>query len=105
MKKNLNLQINRMMELKDKNVLPTKLLVEKAKMVKKVTTGGIILPDTAEEVTSLGTVVLAGKGTEALPMDVKVGDSVMFPPRAVIRVKIEDDDYWLLNVQDILLYW
>jgi len=34
-----------------------------------------------------------------------VGDSVMYPPRAVIRVKIEDDDYWLLNVQDILLYW
>jgi len=38
-------------------------------------------------------------------MEVKVGDNVMFPPRAVIRVKIEDDDYWLLNLQDILLYW
>jgi len=49
--------------------------------------------------------VLCGKGTEALPMDVKVGDNVMFPPRAVIRVKIDDDDYWLLNLQDVLLYW
>jgi len=93
------------MELKDKNVLPTKLLVEKTKRVKKTTPGGLIIPDTAEEVTSLGTVRLAGKGTDALPMEVKVGNSVMFPPRAAIRVKIEDDDYWLLGIQDILLYW
>jgi len=93
------------MELKDKNVLPTKLLIKKVKLVKKTTPSGIIIPDTSEEVTSLGTVVLCGKGTEAIPMEVKVGDNVMFPPRAVIRVKIDDDDYWLLNLQDILLYW
>ena len=93
------------MELKDKNVLPTKLLVEKIKRVQKKTPSGIIIPDTAEEVTSLGKVLLTGKGTEAIPMEVKVGDNVMFPPRAVIRVKIEDNDYWLLNIQDVLLYW
>ena len=93
------------MEIKDKNVLLTKLLVEKTKRVQKKTLSGIIIPDTAEEVTSLGKVVLCGKGTEAIPMEIKVGDNVMFPPRAVIRVKIEDDDYWLLNIQDVLLYW
>jgi len=93
------------MELKDKNVLPTKLLIEKTKRVKKTTPSGLIIPDTAEEVTSQGTVIIAGKGAEALPMDVRVGDFVMFPPRAAIRVKIEDDDYWLLGIQDILLYW
>jgi len=93
------------MELKGKSLLPTKLLIKKTKRVQKTTPAGIVIPDTAEEITSLGTVVLCGKGTEALPMDVKVGDNVMFPPRAVIRVKIDDDDYWLLNLQDVLLYW
>ena len=93
------------MELKDKNVLPTKLLVEKTKRVQKKTPSGLIIPDTAEEVTSLGKVILCGKGTEAIPMAVKVGDNVMFPPRAVIKVVHEDETYWLLNLQDILLYW
>jgi chaperonin GroES len=93
------------MELTDKKVLPTKLLIKKTERQQKTTPSGLIIPDTAEEITSLGTVVVAGKGTDSVPMEVKVGDNVMFPPRAIMRVKIDDDDYYLLNIQDVLLYW
>jgi len=93
------------MELKDKNVLPTKILVEKPKAREQKLASGIIIPNSADEITSMGTVLLTGSGTDVVSMPVKKGDNVMFPPRAATRVRLGDDDLWLLNIQDVLLYW
>lgn len=93
------------MELTSKKVLPTKLLIQKPKKEEKKLASGIIVPESADEITSQGVVVIAGEGTSTVEMKVKVGDNVMFPPRAVMRVRIEDSDYWLLSLQDVLLYW
>ena len=93
------------MDLTDKNVLPTKLLVKRVPREQRFTAGGLVIPDSAEEATTIGEIVLKGTGTAAVPMPVNIGQRVMYPPRVPIRVKIEDTDYWLLDVRDILLYW
>lgn len=93
------------MKLANKNVLPTKILLEKPEEKEKKTHSGLILPSTADKVTSMGTAILVGEGTESVPMPVKVGDKLMFPPRAVIKVEIDDKIYWLLSIQDVILYW
>jgi len=93
------------MKLTEKRVLPTKLLVKEPKKEEKVTQSGIIIPEIASRITCEGTVVLTGEGTIALPMSVSIGDKILFSPHAAVKVKIEDEDFFLLNITDILLYW
>ena len=93
------------MELTSKRVLPTKILLQKPKKEEKTTSSGLIIIESVEEVTSEGTVIVCGEGTEALPMPLKPGFKVMFPPRAVIKVRVDDEDYFLLDIRDVLLYW
>ena len=93
------------MELTDKKILPTKLLLKRPPKKEKTLLSGIIVPESAEEITSLGTVVLVGSSVASLDQPIKPGDSVMYPPRAVMRVHFEDEDFYLLNVQDVLLFW
>jgi len=93
------------MELTGKRVLPTKLLVKEPKEEEKITQSGIIIPEIASRITCEGTVMLTGEGTTALPMKVSIGDKVLFSPHAAVKVKIEDDEFFLLNIQDVLLYW
>lgn len=90
--------------LEGKKILPTKVLVKKVNE-KKEKIGAIYIPDSAEEVTSVGEVVLTGAGTTAAPMCVSVGNKVMYPPRAPQKVKTEEGDFFLLSMQDILLFW
>ena len=94
-----------MADLTSKRVLPTKILLLPPKAEEKKTQSGLIIPETAGKVTSLGTVVIAGEGTDLIKMPVSIGQKVMFPPQAGVRVRYEDEDYVLLNVQDVLLYW
>ena len=91
--------------LEGKKVLPTKLLVQRNVREQKFTQAGLLIPDTTEESSVTGTVLLTGEGTTALPMIVKVGQKVLYPPRAVQKVAIEDQTYWLLGIQDVLLFW
>ncbi len=93
------------MELTNKRVLSTKLLIKKPEKKERITGSGIIIPQEANEVTSIGTVVIAGRGTELVPVPVKKGETVMFPPRSAIKVQIEEEDFFLINIQDVLLYW
>jgi chaperonin GroES len=81
------------------------VLVKKIERTAKTTTSGIIIPESAEEVTSVGEVILTGAGTTAAPMCVSVGNKVMYPPRAPQKVKIEEGEFFLLSMQDILLFW
>jgi co-chaperonin GroES (HSP10) len=93
------------MELTDKKILPTKILLKKPEKKEKTTATGIIIPGSADEITSLGTVVLVGSAVSALDQPIKAGDQIMFPPRAVMRVRFEDQDFYLLSLQDVLLFW
>ncbi|OQY21255.1 MAG: co-chaperone GroES [Desulfobacteraceae bacterium 4572_35.2] len=72
------------------------------------TAGGIIIPDTAsKEKPQEGVVVAAGKGKvtaegNVLPLDVKVGDRVLFGKYAGSEVKVEGKAYMMMREDDIL---
>ncbi|MCM8772269.1 MAG: co-chaperone GroES [Candidatus Omnitrophica bacterium] len=71
------------------------------------TKGGIILPDTAKEKPQEGKVVAVGKGKlnekgELIPMEVKVGDKVLYGKYAGTEVNIDDKQYIILREDDIL---
>ena len=68
--------------------------------------GGIILPDTAQEKPQQGTVVAVGPGKrqdngDLLPVGVKVGDLVIFGQYGGNEVKIDGDEYLILSESDI----
>jgi len=71
------------------------------------TKGGIIIPDTAQEKPMEGEVVAAGPGARGEdgtlhPLDVKVGDRVLFGKWAGTEVKIDGDDLIIMKESDIL---
>ncbi len=72
-----------------------------------VTRGGIYIPDTARERTMKGTVIFVGTGKRTekgrqIPIDVKVGDTILFPKYGWSEVKIDGEDYLIINGGDIL---
>lgn len=91
--------------LDNKKILPNKILLKKVETTAKTTQSGLIIPDVAEEVTSMGEVVLVGTQASQLEEPIRVGDRVMYPPRAPQRIKRDDLDYYLLNYTDVLLFW
>lgn len=71
------------------------------------TKGGIILPDTAKEKPQEGKVVAVGKGKlndkgELIPMEVKVGDKVLYGKYSGTEVTVDDKQYIILREDDIL---
>ncbi len=71
------------------------------------TPGGIIIPDTAKEKPQRGEVVATGKGrvTEdgrTLPLEVKVGDKVLFGKYAGTELKLDGVEYLMIREDDIL---
>jgi len=71
------------------------------------TAGGILLPDTAKEKPQVGEVVAVGPGKvkddgTRTPMEVKVGDKVLYSKYAGTDIKLGSDDYVLLSEKDIL---
>jgi chaperonin GroES len=71
------------------------------------TTGGIIIPDTAQEKPMEGKVVAVGSGVKAedgtvTPLDVKKGDSILFGKWSGTEVKIGGDDLLIMKESDIL---
>ena len=69
--------------------------------------GGIIIPDTAKEKPQEGKVIAVGKGKTAeegkiLPLDVKVGDRILFGKYSGNEIKIDDEDYLIVKEEDIL---
>ena len=65
-------------------------------------TGGIIIPDTAQEKTQQGTVVETGPGTEKDPVCVKAGQKVMYDKYAGTQVKINGEEHLILKMADII---
>ncbi len=71
------------------------------------TTGGILLPDTAKEKPQLGEIVAVGSGKvdkngKRIPLDVKIGDKVLYSKYAGTEIKMENQEYILLTERDIL---
>jgi len=70
------------------------------------TAGGIIIPDTAKEKPQEGEVVAVGPGTKEdgklMPMDVKVGDIVLFGKWSGTEVKIDGKEYSIMKESDIM---
>ncbi|WP_413854295.1 co-chaperone GroES [Candidatus Ruminimicrobium bovinum] len=69
--------------------------------------GGIIIPDTVKEKPQEGTVVAAGKGKidqngKIIPMDVKVGDKVLYGKYSGSEVKIDNEAYLIMSQEDVL---
>jgi chaperonin GroES len=73
----------------------------------EVTKGGIIIPDSAKEKPQEGKVVAVGTGKvlengTKLPMDVKVGDKILFGKYAGTEIKIEGEEVLMMREDDIL---
>ena len=71
------------------------------------TAGGIILPDTAQEKPSEGTVVAVGNGMRGddgtiTPLDVKKGDHVLFGKFGGTEIKVDGEELMILRESDIL---
>lgn len=70
------------------------------------TKSGIVLPDTAKEKPQEGEVVAVGPGKyekgERAPMDLKVGDRVIYSKYGGTEVKIEGEEYLILSQSEVL---
>ncbi len=71
------------------------------------TSGGIIIPDTAKEKPQEGEIVAVGPGAmndtgKLAPMDVKVGDIVLFGKWSGTEVKIDGKEYSIMKESDIM---
>ncbi len=71
------------------------------------TSGGIFIPDSAKEKPQRGEVVAVGQGklndkNERQPMDVKVGDKILYAKYAGTDVKVDGAEYKILSVSDAL---
>ncbi len=71
------------------------------------TSGGIFIPDSAKEKSQKGEVIAVGTGKmtekgEREPMDVKIGEIVLFAKYAGTDVKVSDETLKIMSVSDIL---
>jgi chaperonin GroES len=74
---------------------------------KEVKKGGIIIPDTAKEKPQEGEVIAVGPGKvgddgKRLPMDVKVGDKILFGKYSGSEVKLKDEEFLIMREEDVL---
>jgi len=73
----------------------------------EVTKGGIVLPDTAKEKPQEGEVIAVGPGRlsedgKRMPMDVKVGDIVIYAKYGGTEIKVGEEELMILRESDIL---
>jgi chaperonin GroES len=74
---------------------------------KETAKGGIIIPDTAKEKPQEGEVIAVGAGTmekgHRVPLDVKVGDRILFGKYTGNDIKIDDQEYLIVRQDEILV--
>jgi chaperonin GroES len=86
--------------------LQDRILVKRVEEETK-TAGGLFIPETAKEKPQRGEIVAAGNGKKTedgkvLPLDVKVGDIVLFGKYAGTEVKVDGEDYLMMREDDLL---
>jgi chaperonin GroES len=87
--------------------LGNRVVVEPEEGDEQVSAGGIYIPDTAKEKPQEGTIVAVGPGRltddgNRVPMDVAVGDTVVYSKYAGTEYKVGEIEYLVLRDDDIL---
>ena len=87
--------------------LGDRVVVEPQEGDEQMSSGGIYIPDTAKEIPQEGTIVAVGPGRltdegNRVPMDVAVGDTVVYSKYAGTEYKEGDIEYLVLRDDDIL---
>ena len=81
-------------------------VVVKPGQEEETTVSGIVIPDTAKEKPQEGQVVAVGPGRfeegNRVPMDVKVGDTVLYSKYGGTEVKVQGEEHLVLSARDIL---
>jgi chaperonin GroES len=83
-------------------------IVVKSSESEQTTSSGIVIPDTAKEKPQEGEVVAVGKGRwdedgeKRIPIDVKVGDKVIYSKYGGTEVKVSGEEYLILSARDVL---
>jgi chaperonin GroES len=81
-------------------------IVVKPSSAEQMTASGLVIPDTAKEKPQEGTVIAVGPGRfddgVRVPMDVKVGDVVLYSKYGGTEVKFGADEVLVLSARDIL---
>jgi chaperonin GroES len=86
--------------------LHDRIIVERLEEETK-TASGIIIPDSAKEKPQQGNVIAVGKGKvtedgKVLPLDVKVGDKVLFGKYSGTEVKLDGKEFLMMREDDVL---
>jgi chaperonin GroES len=86
--------------------LHDRVVVRRLKQDEK-TAGGIIIPDTAQEKPMEGEIIAAGPGArnedgKLVPLDVKVGDRVLFGKWSGTEVKLDGEELMIMKESDIM---
>jgi chaperonin GroES len=81
-------------------------IIVKPAPAEEVTKGGIIIPDTAKEKPLQGKITAIGKGRvddngKIIPMQVKVGDNVLYGKYAGTEVTIDGEEYLMMKENDV----
>jgi chaperonin GroES len=81
-------------------------IVVQAVEAETTTASGIVIPDTAKEKPQEGTVLAVGPGRfedgARVPLDVKVGDKVLYSKYGGTEVKYAGEEYLVLSARDVL---
>ena len=86
--------------------LQDRVIVKRIEEVRK-SAGGIVIPDTAAEKPDQGEIVAVGKGKKddngkLIPVDLKVGDRVLFGKYSGQTVKVKGDELLVMREEDIM---
>lgn len=87
--------------------LGDRVVIDPADDAESRTPSGLVIPDTAKERPQIGEVVAVGpggrdEGGDRIPMDVSVGDKVLYSKFAGTEVKLDGNEYLVLSERDLL---
>jgi chaperonin GroES len=83
-------------------------IVVKTLEAEQTTASGLVIPDTAKEKPQEGEVLAVGPGRwdedgeKRIPLDVSVGDKVLYSKYGGTEVKYDNEEYLILNARDVL---
>ncbi len=87
--------------------LGDRVVVQATEDAESRTPSGLVIPDTAKEKPQIGEVIAVGPGArdedgDRIPMDVSVGDKVLYSKFAGTEVKLDSEEYLVLSERDLL---
>jgi chaperonin GroES len=83
-------------------------IVVRTAEAEETTVSGLVIPDTAKEKPQQGEVLAVGPGRRSdqtgdiIPLDIEVGDTVVYSKYGGTEISLEGDDFLILNARDVL---